>query len=255
MALTLRGTKGSALTHAELDNNFIFLKSRDIVSVNLTGSNNLVLTKDDSTTFSVNLSGVGGYNYWHIPAGKTLLVPDDAQSFVYGDLYVEGTIDLQTNAQLVVLNGNIILSGGTIVGSGTTYVVGLPTYDTKVSGLTYTNGTLTLTQNDSTSFNTIIPTVSGLTYVGSTLTLTQSDGNTLTTSISSGGTNKFVTTSAFTGSVLQTINHGLNTEDILIQIWDSSKNLIAGATTTINDPNNVDITVGSSDTYKIVIIG
>lgn len=70
-----------------------------------------------------NLMGIG--NMWHIPVGYTLTVPDDYQSFVYGDLLIEGVIDLQTNAQLVVLNGNIVLSGGSIVGSGTTYLVTL----------------------------------------------------------------------------------------------------------------------------------
>lgn len=70
-----------------------------------------------------NLTGVG--NMWHIPVGYTLTVPDNYQSFVYGDILIEGTIDLQTNAQLVILNGNLILSGGSIIGSGTTYLVTL----------------------------------------------------------------------------------------------------------------------------------
>ena len=55
MSLTLRGIKGSALTHGELDNNFLLLKGRDIVDANLDGTN-LVLTKDDATTFNVDLS-------------------------------------------------------------------------------------------------------------------------------------------------------------------------------------------------------
>ena len=57
MSLTLRGIKQSALTHGELDNNFLWLKSRDIVDANLAG-NNLVLTKDDTTTFNVDLSTI-----------------------------------------------------------------------------------------------------------------------------------------------------------------------------------------------------
>ena len=69
------------------------------------------------------LGGVG--NMWYVPYGYTLMIPDNYQSFVYGDVIVEGVIDLQTNAQLVVLNGNIVLSGGSIVGSGTTYLVTL----------------------------------------------------------------------------------------------------------------------------------
>ena len=51
------------------------------------------------------LGGVG--NMWYVPYGYTLMIPDNYQSFVYGDVIVEGVIDLQKNAQLVVLNGNI----------------------------------------------------------------------------------------------------------------------------------------------------
>jgi hypothetical protein len=82
-----------------------------------------------------NLMGIG--NMWHIPVGYTLTVPDNYQSFIYGDILIEGTIDLQTNAQLVILNGNLILSGGSIIGSGTTYLVTLG----GGSGCCFTGGT------------------------------------------------------------------------------------------------------------------
>jgi hypothetical protein len=59
MALTLRTVKGTRLTHAELDNNFIFLKGRDIVAFDLVGSN-LVLTADNGSTLSASLSGFSG---------------------------------------------------------------------------------------------------------------------------------------------------------------------------------------------------
>lgn len=59
MALTLRTVKGSRLTHSELDNNFIWLRGRDIVDMNVVG-NELVLTKDNSNTLSVSISGFTG---------------------------------------------------------------------------------------------------------------------------------------------------------------------------------------------------
>ena len=59
MSLILRTVKGSRLTHAELDNNFLYLKARDIVSFDLVGSN-LILTKDDGSTLSASLSGFSG---------------------------------------------------------------------------------------------------------------------------------------------------------------------------------------------------
>jgi len=79
----------------------------------------------DSNGYVKSVPYVNGGSMWYVPFGYTLVVPDNYQSFVYGDLYVLGTIDLQTNAQLVVLNGNIILSGGSIIGSGTTQLVTL----------------------------------------------------------------------------------------------------------------------------------
>lgn len=59
MSLTLRTVKGSALSHAELDNNFLWLKGRDITQFDLVGSN-LVLTSDDGNTLSVSLAGFTG---------------------------------------------------------------------------------------------------------------------------------------------------------------------------------------------------
>ena len=89
------------------------------------GTNNDDILVIDNNGYVKSVPYVNGGNMWYVPFGYTLTVPDNYQSFIYGDLYVLGTIDLQTNAQLVVLNGNIILSGGSIVGSGTTQLVTL----------------------------------------------------------------------------------------------------------------------------------
>lgn len=107
------------------------------ISLSAGTNNDEILVVDGSGNVKKvpNVGGVG--NMWYIPLGYTLTVPDNYQSFIYGDLYVLGTIDLQTNAQLVVLNGNIILSGGSIVGSGTTYLVTLG----GGSGCCFTGGT------------------------------------------------------------------------------------------------------------------
>jgi len=83
-----------------------------------------------------------------------------------------------------------------------------------------------------------------------------SDGNLILVPTGGASSNKFVITTEFTGSVLQTITHNLGTEDIIVQIWDSSKQLVSG-TVQINNsnPNNaVDVTLSVGGTYKIVII-
>ena len=127
--LTLRTVKGSTLSWAELDNNFICL-------------NNLISAK----------AGTGG-NRWYIPSGETVSVTSDYQYFFYGDILIEGTLDLAPNSQLVVLNGDILMSGGSITGTGSIYDIDLPTFDTKVTGMTYSGDVLTLYQNDGTSFS------------------------------------------------------------------------------------------------------
>jgi len=120
------------------------------------------------------LGGVG--NMWHIPYGYTLMIPDNYQSFVYGDVVIEGTVDLQTNAQLVILNGNIILSGGSIIGSGTTYLVTVPIGSG--SGCCFTGGTgscitdLYVSNIHSCSPLNINPLDEGNVYFGSTSGLT-----------------------------------------------------------------------------------
>jgi hypothetical protein len=111
MALTLRTIKGSRLTHAELDNNFIWLKGRDIVDMNIVG-NNLVLTKDNSDTLSVSITGFTGGG-------------------LSGDTYVTGA----------TLSGTILNLGRNDGGVVSVDLVGLP----GISGNTYTNLTPTPT--------------------------------------------------------------------------------------------------------------
>lgn len=106
---------------------------------------------------------INRYDRWFIPSGQTLTVPNGFQSFIYGDFLVEGTIDLQENAQLVVVNGDIILSGGTIVGSGTTYCIGLPEFNTFVTGGTFNSTTKQITFNGNYGFSTFTVDLSSIT--------------------------------------------------------------------------------------------
>jgi hypothetical protein len=142
--LTLRTVKGSVLSWAELDNNFICL-------------NNLINTKN----------GFGG-NRWYIPSGETITVESDYQYFFYGDIIVDGLLQLSGNSQLVVLNGDIITTGGTIDGTGSIYNIDLPTFDTKVTGLTYSGDVLTIYQNDGSSYSATVITSTDITITGGT---------------------------------------------------------------------------------------
>ena len=111
MGLTLRTVKGTRLTHAELDNNFVWLKGRDIVDMDIVGSN-LVLTKDNGSTLSVDVTGFSG-------------------GTISGDTYVTGA----------TLNGTILDLSRNDGGIVSVDLIDLP----GVSGSTYTNLTPTPT--------------------------------------------------------------------------------------------------------------
>jgi len=148
-------TTGSVLSWADVDNNFIYLKGELIYSAQTSGTD-LILNKINGNDISIDLSQFEAEgNRWHIPFGTTVEIAADYQSFVYGDLYIEGLLKLNDDAQLVVLNGNIILSGGSISGNGTTLLVDLPMFDTVVTGGTYNQitGVATFMNNSGGTFN------------------------------------------------------------------------------------------------------
>ena len=158
--LTLRTVKGSVLSWVELDNNFICLNN---------SINNVA-------------SLIHNGNMWHIPSGSTVTIETDYQHFIYGDMVIEGTLQLSGGSQLVVLNGDLIFSGGTVVGDGDIYNISLPEFDTKISGLTYSGDTLTIYQNDGSTYSTTIVnstdiTITGGTYNPTTGTATFYDNN------------------------------------------------------------------------------
>ena len=81
---------------------------------------------------SNNISGSGSGstsnpgNRWYIPSGETATIASTYQGFIYGDLVIDGTINVETGSQLVVLNGSVVNTGGTIIGGGTIYAVDTP---------------------------------------------------------------------------------------------------------------------------------
>ena len=153
-------TKGSVLSQAELDSNFIGLKGEVIYTAQTIG-NTVALKKYNGNDLSFNVGG----NQWYIPENTTVTVTENYQGFIYGDLYIDGNLQLDTGGQFVVLNGNVYLgSGGTITGSGDFYNIDLPTFDTFITGGTYNSGTsiITFTNNSGNTF-----VVTGITTGGS----------------------------------------------------------------------------------------
>ena len=118
-----------------------------------------ILQNQGQLPLSVNLPIHNG-NRWYIPSGVTVTVTPGFQYFVYGDMYIDGTLELELDSQLVVLNGDLILSStGTVIGLGTPYLITLP--DTQISNVTYNNDVLTITETNGDIFTVTIPTFSG----------------------------------------------------------------------------------------------
>ena len=136
-------------------------------------------------------------NRWYIPSGETVNIDSTYQGFIYGDLIIEGTINVDIDSQLVVVNGDIIATGGTITGGGTIYAVDTP--NTYVIGGTYSSGTTSFFNNSGGTFDVTGYTyVTGGTYSAGTITFSDNTGGTFdVTGLSTGSTLFFNTFSNF----------------------------------------------------------
>jgi hypothetical protein len=70
-----------------------------------------------------------------------------------------------------------------------------------------------------------------------------------------GSTNKYAASIAFTGGTKQTITHNLNTEDVQVQLKDSTGTRIIEDVADTYTSNTVDIEVSITGTYRVIIIG
>jgi uncharacterized Zn-binding protein involved in type VI secretion len=154
--------KGSKLTIKEMDDNLYYLQNNGVVGVDFL-SGNLILTNPTGATLTTKIDR---YNKNYIPSGETFTVPNGYQNFVYGDVIIEGTLNIEENGELVVLNGDIIISGGTIVGSGTTYSVTLPEFNTFVTSGNYNSTSKQITFNGNFGFTPFNVDLSGITVGG-----------------------------------------------------------------------------------------
>jgi hypothetical protein len=153
-----------------------YIDSINDTFINSVGFNNstdlLTLYRNDGTNLSTTINR---YNRWYVPSGQTLTIPNNFQSFIYGDFIVEGIVNLQENAQLVVLNGDIILSGGTIIGSGTTYSIDLPEFNTFVTNGIFNNTTKQINFTGNYGFTPFNVDLSPLIFTGNTISECISD--------------------------------------------------------------------------------
>lgn len=116
-------TKGSVLSHADVDGNFIYLKGETIYTATTSG-NTVYLNKLNGNTVSFNVSGGSGNPTVvglkkHIRPTDIINIATDYEYLIYGDLILEGGV-INNNGDLVIINGNFINSGGTYNSSGGT---------------------------------------------------------------------------------------------------------------------------------------
>jgi hypothetical protein len=110
----------------------------------------IILTRNDNNTVSFPLTiPDSGNNQWVIESGDTVTVKTNSQSFIYGDLIIEGLLKLEVDSQLVILNGNIIYNGGSMSGDGTTLLVDMPTVEIHTTDARLENNLLVFDTNQS----------------------------------------------------------------------------------------------------------
>ena len=108
----------------------------------------IILTRNDNNTVSFPLTIPDNVqNQWVIESANTVTIKTNSQSFIYGDLIIEGLLKLEVNSKLVVLNGDIILNGGSISGDGTTQLVEIPTVEIHTIDARLENNSLTFDTN------------------------------------------------------------------------------------------------------------
>lgn len=100
----------------------------------------------DGTYFRVNkpFSNAPFDIKYRIRSNELVQVPAYNEYLIYGDLTVEGKLDIDINGKVVIINGGLSLNGGTVSNSGNVQMVdingGLTKYSTVItmnSGVTY----------------------------------------------------------------------------------------------------------------------
>ncbi len=118
-------TKGSVLSHADVDNNFIYLKGQTIYSAESV-SQTVVLHKLNGDVIQFNVGSSGSTGTTGTTGIKNILrstddiiIEPDFQYLIYGDLTLDGG-KLTNAGDVVIINGGLINNGGTYISSGGT---------------------------------------------------------------------------------------------------------------------------------------
>ena len=129
---------GSKMMKKQISTGIVDLDANDL---NSTIIYNLIY---DGTYFRVNpvggaSSGSGGSSLkYKIVADERIVVPAYSEYLIYGDLEVNGILDISTTGKVVIINGALNVNGGTVSNSGNIHLFAFATSSTTASLQKYT---------------------------------------------------------------------------------------------------------------------
>jgi hypothetical protein len=252
--------KGSKLTIKEMDDNLYYLQSLGVSGLTYS-SDILTITNPTGGTLSVNIGTGPIGNPIYIPSGETVTIPTNTQNFIYGDIVVGGTLLIEENSELIILNGDLYLSGGTLSGSGQTVLVDLPTFNNLITSGNYLNGTLTLSTDNGSDlivngfytgstdvFTTGASYNNGIIYFDTNIT---QSAYTVNISSLTGDSNTFITGVTYnnlTNTLVLTDNTNNNFSAYINEFSGLTINGSLSATTLYGDGSNL-TGISTQDTY------
>ena len=158
--------KNAKLTFQEMDNNLYYLQSIGVSGLTFS-SNTLSIINPTGGTKTTKIETL---SRTLIPIGTTVTIEDNFQYFVFGDLVIQGVLNVKPNAEVVILNGDLINSGGTVNLSGTSQIVTLPEYNTFVTGGTFNQTTNSVLFTGNFGFTPFNVDLNPLKFTGGTIT-------------------------------------------------------------------------------------
>lgn len=250
---TIKKTDGDSLTN--------------LLTGDLTTNYQYLVTYNGSDFELLNPSSIGGTesglnNKYFIDTNETVTVPLYSQYFLYGNLEIDGTLD--NYGQLVIVNGSLNVDNGTLNNYGTYSNI----YFAEINGLGQTNYIprwqtpymLTSTSSIYDDGNQVILTSTTFSIV-SDLVIPNgaSAGYTLTSDSSGVATwqkiiDKYSATHSFVNGVTYSVNHNLNTYDIVFNLWDDINGDIIIPSVKRVSLNTVDVMVTNDIIGRVVII-
>ena len=201
----------------------------DVIANDISINYQYMITYDGTYFEMLNFTGGTGLliKYDILPS-ETIVVPANTEYFVYGDLTIGGTLD--NYGYVVVANGSMSVTGTfsnygsysnvyfpEIHDMGVNYYVPhwMNTYTLTASSSIYDNGNLVNISSVTFSINSdiIIPNGASNSYV-----LTSNSNGVAEWKPNTG--HKYAATMSLIGNQTYSISHNLNSEDIVINVWD-----------------------------------